>query len=411
MLSRCWIPTRWPSWVWLTVLAVGFALRFPIHFWLSPPYLMDFEVYQITAQRVAGGLGAQLYEPTTSPLMLFKYAPCWVVLWLPLAWMPPAHGAVAWAASTVLWLILGCAGALHLCRAAGLRSPPWLPLAAVLLLLRPLSAEFLNGQVDLLWGALVIGFLVAELHGQAWWSALALASAISLKLPAAIVLAYLVCRGRWACAVRALAVFAAVNLLSILLIAPSHGVELLGAWGDVLWSSGSSRAFEIGNQNLVALLGRLFSEDGYHLNLLSLPTSAIWCLATAAVGVLFGFVFVGPRRFVFEGALVMVVMVLGSPTVWIATYSALLFPAMLAAACALTDPPRRWSRFPEMAAGALVLLGSLMTHSSFWKALGIRYFRGESYVFLVLMVLPWWALALFGYLWSRRGAAPGTSGS
>ena len=39
---------------------------------------------------------------------------------------------------------------------------------------------------------------------------------------------------------------------------------------------------------------------------------------------------------------------------------------------------------------------------NFWHAIGVRYFRGESYIFLVLMVFPWLGLALFAYLWRQR---------
>jgi hypothetical protein len=111
-----------------------------------------------------------------------------------------------------------------------------------------------------------------------------------------------------------------------------------------------------------------------------------------------------------DGALLTVLMVIGSPTVWVATYSALLFPVMLALACAASDPPRRLRHAPEAAALAVMLLCSVMTHSAFWRAIGLPSFRTETYVFLVFMVLPWFGLALFAYLWRRRRrvSGPGT---
>lgn len=105
---------------------------------------------------------------------------------------------------------------------------------------------------------------------------------------------------------------------------------------------------------------------------------------------------------VFDAALLTTLMVLCSPTAWIATYSALIFPVMLALA-PLASQPRRSARDPltVMSAAAALLL-SAMTHSAFWKALGIRFFRGESYVFLVLEVLPWFGLACFALLLRQR---------
>lgn len=389
-------------WACLAILGIAFACRFPVHFAFEPPYLMDFEVYRLVAERVVQGLGHQLYEPTTSSVMLFKYGPCWAVLLAPLAWLPAFPGALAWSTLTVGWLVAGCAGVLHLCRSAGLRAPFWLPAAAVLLLLRPISAEFLNGQIDLLWGLLVIGFLVAETARRPWWSAICLALAMSLKLPAVVFLGYLVVRGRWKSALGALGMFAAVNLVSAAVITPRDPLGLLAAWADVLRSSGADRAFEIGNQNLLSLLGRLLMNDGYHLNLADWPAQAVWVAAAAAVAALFALVVAGRPNLILDGALLTILMVLGSPTVWIATYSALLLPVMLGVACALTAPPRRWRDAPDAALLALVLLGSLMTHSGFWKAINVRSFRTESYVYLVFMVLPWFGLALFGYLWRQR---------
>lgn len=412
MRTRLLLPWRWPAWVWLSGLAAVLLIRFPIYFALSPPYLMDFEVYRAIAQRIAEGGGGALYQPTTSALMMFKYAPCWALAWLPLAWLPGHIGAVLWTALTALWLVLACWTASRLCAGATLRVPTWVSVGVVLLLVRPMTAEFLNGQVDILWALLVTASLLTMNSHQTWWSAVWLALAIALKLPALIVLAYFLLRRRWVFSLQVMAVFLAVNGLASLLLNPAQPWDLIRDWSRVLWISGGGRAFEIGNQSLAALAARFLSADGYHLNIAALSTTAIVALTLLVLGGLFSLVCVGPTsrlpeatRLVFDGALLSVLMVLGSPTTWIATYSALILPVSLAITCLLS-----WWRHPllrgQVIAALLTISSltglSLMTHSKFWKALGILYFRGESYVFLVLMILPWFGLALFASLWYQR---------
>jgi len=410
MGSRSLIPKGRVGWLicW-GFLGLIFMLRFPVKFSLQPPYLMDFEVYRAAAQRIAQGGAEELYGPTYSKLAVFKYAPCWVLLWLPLAWIPSHIGPVLWASLTVLWLLIACGCAVRLCHLAGLRAPPWLPVVTVALLTRPLTAEFLNGQVDLLWALLTMGFLVADLSAQRTLAALLLAFAIGLKLPAIIFLGYLLARRRWDMVARVGCAFLAVNVFSSILLTPSRPFASLIAWPQVLWSSGASRAFEIGNQSLLTLAKRFLSDDPYELNLVTLPLPVVMGLTVLLAAVLFGLVLNGrssrqpePRRLAFDGSLLTLLMVLCSPTVWIATYSALLLPVSVAVACASTNPRQTWHRGVSAVLACAVLALSVMTHSWFWKALGIRSWRGESYVFLVLMILPWFALALFGYLWIQR---------
>ena len=118
-------------------MALVFLIRFPVHFALSPPYLMDFEVYRAVAVRLAQGGGAALYSPATDVVMVFKYAPCWAIAWIPLAWLSSYAGSILWLTLTVLWLILACWGALRLCERAGLPSPGWIAPLAVSVLVRP----------------------------------------------------------------------------------------------------------------------------------------------------------------------------------------------------------------------------------------------------------------------------------
>lgn len=394
-------------WLWLAVLAVIFLIRFPVKFLLEPPYLMDLEVYRHVAQRVVRGQAHQLYEPTTSELMVFKYAPCWALIWLPLAWLSAHASAVVWAALTVLWLVLACRVSLRLCHRAGVRAPPWLTVIAVILLVRALTAEFLNGQVNVLWALLVMAWLAAETSSHPWRAAAWLGLAISLKLPAAIVLFYLAVTRHWQAVGRTVLLVCAMNLIASVVLLPHEPARLLQHWLSVLWSSGAARAFEIGNQSLLALVGRFFSADPYHLNVLSLQPGGIVGVTLAMAVGMFSLVVLShrtlgqPARLIVDSALLMVLMALCSPTAWIATYGALLLPLLLVGAFALTPSPHPWRSGWVLT--TLVSLGclSLMTHSSFWRAVGVRHLHGETYVFLVLMIFPWLALALFASLWAH----------
>ena len=393
-------------------LALTLLLRFPGNFLVWPPYLMDLEVYRTVADRLLHGDALRLYDPTTSELMPFKYAPCWALLWMPLAWLSSHAGAVVWATLTVLWLILACWGSLRLCRRAGLGTPPWVSAAVVIVLVRSITAEFLNGQVDMLWALLVIGFFVGNnghTSKRPWLAAGSLAFAIALKLPALIVLAYLVVRRHWHTVARVLALLLATNLGTSFLLAPAHPFVLFVRWLHVLQSSGVSRAFEIGNQTLFSLIARFFSADAYRLNLLDLSTPAVFLIGFLVCALLFSLIVQRPRpqphrcaQWLWDGALLTTLMVLCSPTAWVATYSALLLPVVVAIAAITTYPRLVWRDVPSVILAALAVMLSLMTHSSFWKALGIRYLRGESYVFLVLMILPFFALILFSLLLRQR---------
>lgn len=396
---------------WLAGLGLVCLLRFPGNFTLHPPFLMDLEVYRAVALRVVHGQAAALYEPTTSAVMLFKYAPCWAILWAPLAWCSPHAAAVLWSIGTVGWLVFVCWGSAQLCRQAGVEAPPWLSTLAVIVLVRSVTAEFLNGQTDILWGALVVAFLLAHHRGRPWLAAGLLAMAVALKLPAALVVAYLALTRHRAVAARALAWLLGVNLAASLLLRPTAPLALFADWMRVLSSSGASRAFEIGNQSLLALLGRFLTAGPYGLHVADLPVGAVTALAALLGLLLFAAVALprpapaeAPARLTFDTALLMILMVLCSPTVWVATYSALLFPVTLGVGSVLTAWRRRRWRAWSIGAVAVIGLLGLMTNSSFWRAIGVRSIRGETYVFLVLMVLPWFGLALFAALRAYRRA-------
>lgn len=393
----------------LIALGAAWLLRFPVHFALTHPYLMTFDVYRAVAERILDGGAARLYDPTLSSSALFKYAPLWALAWAPLGWIPPHAGAVLWTAAGVALLLATLILCSRFCRRLGIPYHPLTAVAATLLLVRPLTAEFLNGQVNLLWGLLVLGFLLGEAGRRPWLAALSLALAVSLKLPALLFLASLLVRRRFASAGRTALLFLALNLAAAWALVPAHPLALLASWWQTLVVSGPDRAFEIGSQSLLALMGRLLRADGYGFNMLALSNGAVAAVAAVAAAALFAAVCLPPARgtpdplrALLDGALLAVLMVLGSPTCWVATYSALLWPLFVALALA-TARPRTVLRHPPLLLGTAALAAfSLLTNAKVWRFLGVRAIKGETYVFEVLMILPLFGLSLAWCLWVQR---------
>lgn len=396
--------------MWLAFLAVILAIRFPVKFWLEPPFLMDFELFRGIALRILEGNAASLYTPVHTELALFKYAPAWAIVWMPFGWLSSRAGAVLWSGLNVAWLILTLWCAMRLCRRCGLRAPGWLSAATGLLLARILSAEFLNGQTDLLWVALTTGGLLLAATGRGWTAALAFALAISLKLPAGLFLLYFACQRQWALVGRTLACLAGFNLLGAWLLVPRDPLRLFVEWIAVLQASGPERAFEIGSQSLLALVSRFASQDGYGLSLFTLSRPGVLALTTVTALCIFSLIAchrpatAGSLRWVLDGACLTVCMALFSPTCWLATYSVLLFPLFILLAAAATPAPAPATRLAVRSGLAAVAALSLFTHRKAWRWIGVARIGTESYTYLVAMIPAWLALAVMAGLWMRASA-------
>ncbi len=394
------------------LLSIVLVLRYPVHFILWPPYLMDFEVYRAAAERLLHGQGAHLYDPTTaSGMMVFKYAPAWALFFISLGWLSKPAAAVLWTALNIAALLATLVLSTRLCRRHGIGYYPLTAVLAVLILVRPLAEEMGNGQANLLWGCLTVASVYAATVQRPWCSAAAIAAAILLKLPALIFLLYLFLRRQWAAIGRILVLLIGATMVASVLVAPMAPWHLLRSWVSALAHSGTTYTFTIGNQSFLALLGRFLTEGGYRLNLLNLSHSTIAWL-NGIVGLII-VLRVGwptpetprrPERFVYDSALLMVVMVIFSPSCWLATYTALLFPVFLGCAGLrqmLTE--HQWEPVTLILSGLVVLL-SLFTNHRIWRFLNISSWHGETYLFLVFMVLPWLGLALIGLLWRQRQA-------
>ena len=409
-MTRPWmLPSRWAEPLAFTLLGLVLFIRYPIHFIVYPPFLMDFEVYHAAAVQLVQGHGAFLYAPTTNEMMVFKYAPIWALAWAPLGWLPKHASGIVWTAVGVLALLLTLCMCARLCRHHGIRYHPLTAALVIGVLSRPLAEEMGNGQANLLWGGFTVGAIYAATCRRPWLSAASMAAAILLKLPTLVFLPYLVLRRQWAPFGRLLALLLGEAVVGSVLVAPAQPFQLLGAWTRALLNSGSAYALMIGNQSVLAFLGRFLTADGYALNIANLPRDVlVWI--TAGLGAvslwLLGRPVSDPRqppiRFLYDSAMLMVVMVVFSPSCWTATYMALIFPMFLAAA-SLTHRLLEGRRDAgSLLLAGLVLFANLFTHQKVWRFLSIPPRHGEGYLFLVFMPLPWLSLALMVLLWRQR---------
>jgi hypothetical protein len=409
------------------LIGLALLLRYPIHFAQSGCYLMDFNVYRAVAERVLTGAAVSLYAPTTpdTDMMVFKYAPVWAIIMAPLGWLPASAGAIAWLVVSVCALVAALVACADICRRSGWRYAWWTGVAALVLVVRTLGEEMGNGQCNLLWAALFTGSIAAFVRRRLWLGAGLLSAAILLKLPAVLMLGCLALTGRRAMAWRTALLTAAAAVAGSALLRPGEPLALLTRWAEALAANGSAYAFMVGNQSLLALLARFLTADGYGVNLADLPRAAIpplWAGLT-----LLGFALVvrrgrrppqEPARLALDAALIGVLMVVCSPSGFLATYAALIAPAFFAIAGIGHQLSARRRDWPAALLGVAVILLSALTHRKVWWLIGMRTaWRGEAYLFMVFMILPWMALALFALLLRLRGrvfapaARVGTSGS
>jgi hypothetical protein len=396
----------------LACLGLALAIRYPIKFSFEAPFLMDFNVYYLTAKRVLAGAGTQLYTLIGSDDMYFKYGPIWALLWAPIGWMPPQPAAVLWTALNVAWLLATAWWANRILARAHLPAPWWAPVAATLLLVRPLGEEFGNGQANLWWAGLVTLSLYRTLSGQPWRAALALALAILLKLPAAIFLLYALWARQWASLFRTVTWLIVIALLGAFGIDSHHPGRILADWMQCLVTTTGGVALRVGDQSLNALFARFLTADGYGLNVLTLTPRDVFMVTAAADLLLLSAVAIPspstrahPPRLVIDTALLMILMVLASPAAWLATYDALFFPAMVSLTLVRDSMHRRHIPVASGLCAAAAGLCSALTHKTLWRALGVLSWKSEEYIYLVLMILPLFGLSLWGLLWHQRAMA------
>ncbi len=403
----------------LAVLGLVLIIRFPVIFFLHPPFLMDLNTYRFAAEVLRIGQGHALYDLGYNEVMFFKYAPIWAVVWTPLAYLGPHASTVAWSVLSVGWILAILALATWMIIRLQQPVPLWAAAAAILLITRPLLEEFGNGQANFWWAGFIMWGIASDVLDRPGWAGWAFAASICLKLPSAIALPYFILVKRWKTAGWTLTWLLVWLWIGAWAANPHAPAALLTAWAKRLMIMGPAYVFRISDQSLLALFGRLCTADGYGLNALNLSRPVITAITLATGAGLYALVLLPwghptPRRRAIDLSLLTILMILGSPSAWPATYCVLLAPIFVAVCLFNTLPG--WARWDPLLLiwTSLTLLLTLLTLGKIWKAIGIPYWHQESYVFLVFMTLPLCGLALFALLHRQRqilsrDRAPATS--
>jgi alpha-1,2-mannosyltransferase len=248
-------------WLVLLVLAVAVAAGIAATWW----HFRDLGVYQYGGRTVLDRLPLYADRPGQLP---FTYPPAMALAFVPLALTPFPVAVAGWTLVSVVALVATLATFAHALRRS--LSPTALAgLAALCLLMDPVRATLLLGQVNLALVALVSIDLLL-LRGR--WSGVLVGIAAGVKLTPLIFVVLLVLVGRRAAAVRAVAAFAATVLAGVLVV-PSDAAAY---WTSVVWRAGRVGDVEyVGNQSLLGTTTRLLGHE---------PSTMLWLAIAAPVG-------------------------------------------------------------------------------------------------------------------------------
>src|SRR6185436_11525696 len=176
-------------------------------------YGNDFNVYYHASREVIAGRDP--YQNSLSEWTPYLYPPLLAELLTPLALLPLNVAAYIWfliGAFSVIATGVMCARMLPESRA-----PQWLvAAAAMMIVLRFVLDNFNLGQVNTMVTALAVSHVFLYTRGKKFWSALALAIAVSIKLTPAIFLVYHIAKLRLRYAIACIALVGGITALSFL---------------------------------------------------------------------------------------------------------------------------------------------------------------------------------------------------
>ena len=404
----------YPSWrVVLALLAGILVIRFPLRMALGNPWLMDFQILHYTGQLVLQG-DPGIYIKFYTPFMRFPYGPIWALFTAPLGLLSYPLGCVVWASMNVAFLIGSLLLCRRLCHLIGLHPSAWIAILAVLLVVKPITSEFLMGQTNLMWLTLALGFMLAYIRQRPFLAGLCLALAISHKLPAIIFLVYLLFRRDVRTSGITLVWMLALNVGAAWLLSHGHLIQLFKDWYGVLAQIPPNNAFRMENQTLLGLFGRYLREDAYGLNVAAWPLGVIVTLSLVGGILLFTFALERPssrenaslRPLVETFAVLTIVRLVASPASWMQTYNLLLWPVflMLALLQNATGPMLRRRRIWLPLTG--VLLTNLAMHTKTWRLLGLEELVQQSRpLHLIVGLYTLWGLMLYALFLGWRSLA------
>jgi alpha-1,2-mannosyltransferase len=312
------------------------------------------------------GAGVNIYEQHNHP-----NPPAMPLLLLPLAWLPPPAGALAWFFLKAGLAVLAIDWTFRLLEAPERPFPNWARLLAVLLAVKPLIGDLTHGNVNIFILFLIVAALRALCRRRLMRAGLLLALAIACKLTPALFLPYLAWKRAWrALAGCAIGLVLFVWLLPACVLGARTNAELLGSWARhmVLPYLQGSVTSEHQNQSLPGAVFRLMTHSpsfteyqgggyvptAYH-NLMALPPILVHGLVASGMAV-FALLLARwcrppltarpPWRLAAEFALVLLGMLLFSERTWKHHYVTLIVPVAVlfyaASAGLLERRQRRW---------------------------------------------------------------------
>jgi hypothetical protein len=306
----------------------------------------DFEVYWTAGSRAIAA--EPLYRADDGHFQ-FKYLPAFALLVSPVATLPLPLAKAGWfGGSAVLMVVLLW---LSLLAMPALRKPPvWLVVLTFLAMAKFYAHELVLGQVNLLFGVLVVLAIVWMRSGREIPAGLLLALAVVVKPYAAIFVPWLVTRRSRAAFLAMSAGLLALLALPIARYGWDGNLQLLADWWQTVTSTTGPNLLNPDNVSLSAMFAKWFGPAS-QASFLAAVTGAI-LLALAGV------VMAGRGRLpvpdALEGALLLMLIPLLSPQGW--DYVFLIgTPAVMLLINELSSLPRdlRYATIAAIAVAAL----------------------------------------------------------
>lgn len=216
-------------------------------------YGNDFNVYYHASREVIAGRDP--YQNSLSEWTPYLYPPLLAELLIPLALLPLTLAAYIWfliSALSVIATVAMCARMLPESRAR------WLVAAgAMMIVFRFVLDNFNLGQVNAMVTALAVAHVFLYARGKKFWSALALAIAVSIKLTPAIFLVYHIAKLRLRFSISCIVLVGAITALSFLPMGTAEPSAFSEFANRTLRNEQGYNLADSGNQSLRGALARL----------------------------------------------------------------------------------------------------------------------------------------------------------
>jgi hypothetical protein len=273
-----------------------------------PGEMRDFEVYWTAATRALSS--EPLYRLSDGHYQ-FKYLPAFAVLATPLASVTLAQAKAVWLATSIV--LIGSLLALGLALLPERRKPAWLLMAATIVAMgKFFGHELVLGQVNLLFGVLATGALLALKAHRDWAAGGLLALAVVVKPYAVLFLPWLAGIRR----PRALAAAAAGVAVALALPIVAYGLdgtlELHRQWWRTVADSTAPNLLNPDNVSVAALCAKWFGVGDVAASLAAALAAGLLGLAAYVVWCRGGVAF--PEGL--EGSLLLTLIPLLSPQGW-----------------------------------------------------------------------------------------------